>query len=176
MKSRDEIGIKVASEEFEQFMNDAIKYHISNLYLNNHDVQYIDKYANDITYIGSGIIMEFNNSIMYEFGTGFGVCDYHLKFSKPLKLPIAENYTSIKDLESHELSKLIGKNPCWIIPTTCHRETTVLTSLEFRNYDKTRFKIIGTHFETLIEKEMMHHYDGAWILTDEIKIEKSKLL
>ena len=168
--------MKVASDEFEQFMNDAIKYHITNLYLNNHDVQYIDKYANDITYIGSGIIIEFKNSIMYEFGTGFGVCDYHLKFSKPLKLPIPENYISVKDLEDNHLKSIIGKNPCWLIPTTCHRETTVLTSLEVRNYDKTKFKIIGTHFETLINGEMMHHYDGAWILTNLIQIENSKLL
>ena len=176
MKNKDEIGMKVASNEFEQFMNDAIKYHISNLYLNNNDVQNTDNYTYDITYIGNGIILEFNNSIMYEFGTGFGICDYHLKFSKPLKHPIAENYTSIKDLEGHNLKRIIGKNPCWLIPTTCHSEKTVLTSLEIRNYDKTKFKIIGTHFETLIEGEMIHHYDGAWILTDETKIEKSKLL
>ena len=176
MKDPYHMGMKIASNEFEQFMNDAIKYHISNLYLNNHDVQYLDKYAPDITYIGSGIVIEFDNSIMYEFGTGFGVCDYHLKFSKPLKYPISENYMSIKDLDIKNLKSIIGKNPCWLIPTTCHSERTVLTSLEIRNYDKTKFKIIGTHFETLIKGEMMHHYDGAWILTDEIQIEKSKLL
>ena len=176
MKTQNDIGMKVASDEFEQFMNDAIKYHISNLYLNNYDAQHSDKYDNDITSISGGLIIEFNNSIMYEFGTGFGVCDYHLKFTKPLKFPITENYISIKDLEHHDLKKIIGKNPCWIIPTICHRETTVLTTLEIRNYDKTKFKVIGTHFETLIDGEMMHHYDGAWIITDETKIEKSKLL
>lgn len=170
------MGIKIASNEFELFMNDAIKYHISNLYLNNHDVQYLDKYSPDIIFIGNGIIIEFNNSIMYEFGTGFGVCDYHLKFSTPLKYPISENYLSIKDSDIENLKKLIGKNPCWLIPTTCHRKNTVLTSLEFRNYDKSKFKIIGTHFQTLIEGEMVHLYDGAWIITDDTKIEKSKLL
>lgn len=176
MEKKDEIGMKIASNEFEQFMNDAIKYHVSNLYLNNYDVQLSENLATDIIFIGNGIIIEFNNSIMYEFGTGFGVCDYHLKFSKPLKYPITENYKSIKELECPSLKRLIGKNPCWLIPTTCHSETTVLTSLEIRNYDKTKFKIIGTHFETLINGEMMHHYDGAWILTNLIQIENSKLL
>lgn len=84
---------------------------------------------------------------MYEFGTGLGVCDYHLKFSKSLKYPIKDNYISIKDSETIKLKQLIGKNPCQLIPTTSLREVTVLTSIEIRNYDKTRFKIFGTHFD-----------------------------
>lgn len=177
MNKQDHIGLKIASPEFEQFMNDAIKYHISNLYLNNHDIQYLSETKkDDIIYIGSGIVIELNNSIMYEFGSGIGVCDYHLKFSKPTNFPISENYMSIRDSEIKCLKQLIGKNPCWLIPTTCHQKQTVLMSLEIRNYDKSKFKIIGTHFETLIEDKLMQHYDGAWIITDQIKIEKAKLI
>ena len=177
MKEQDEIGLKIASKEFETFMNDAIKYHISNIYLNNHDVQYISNpQTDDIIQIASGLIIELNNSIMYEFGTGFGVCDYHLKFGKPTKYPISENYLSIKDSNIDNLKHLLGKNPCWIIPTTCHREQTVLMSLEIRNTDRSKFLIIGSHFETLINGEMIHSYDGAWIVTDQIKVEKAKLL
>ena len=177
MEKYNHIGMKIASSEFEQFMNDAIQYHISNLYLNKHDIQYLSEMEkNDIIYIGSGIIIELNNSIMYEFGSGIGICDYHLKFSKPTLFPIAENYISIKDSKINNLKQLIGKNPCWIIPTTCHQKQTVLMSLEIRNHDKTKFKIIGTHFETLIDNRMMQHYDGAWILTNQVNIENAKLI
>jgi len=177
MEKYDHIGMKIASTEFEQFMNDAIKYHISNLYLNNHDVQYLsDKKKDDIFYIGSGIVIELNNSIMYEFGCGIGICDYHLKFRKPTKFPISENYLSIKDSEINNLKQLIGKNPCWLIPKTCHQKQTVLMSLEIRNQEKSKFKIVGTHFETLIDGKLMQHYDGAWLITDQIKIDKSKLI
>lgn len=177
MKERDEIGLKIASKEFETFMNDAIRFHISNLYLNNHDVEYISNPKTaDIIYIGNGLIIELNNSIFYEFSTGFGVCDYHLRFSKPSSFPISENYLSIKDSDITNLEHLIGKNPCWLLPSTCHREQTVLMSLEFRNTDKSKFLITGSHFETFINGEMMHNYDGAWIVTDQIKVEKAKLL
>lgn len=169
--------MKIASLEFEQFLNDATKYQISNLYLNNHDIQYLSETKkDDIIYIGSGIVIELNNSIMYEFGSGIGVCDYHLKFSKPTKFPISENYLSIKDSEINSLKELIGKKPSWLIPKTCHQNITVLMSLEIRNHDKTKFKIIGTHFETLIENQMIQHYDGAWILTNKIKIENAKII
>ena len=169
--------MKIASSEFEQFMNDAIEYHISNLYLNEHDVQYLsENKETDIIYIGIGIVIELNNSIMYEFGSGIGICDYHLKFSKPTMFPISENYISIKDSKINNLKNLIGKNPCRIIPTTCHQKQTVLMSLEIRSDDKTKSKIIGTHFETLIDDKVMQHYDGAWILTDPNKIENAKLI
>lgn len=177
MKERDEIGLKIASTEFETFMNDAIKYHISNMYLNEHDVEYISNTKNaDIIHMGNGLIIEFNNSILYEFRTGFGVCDYHLKLGKLSSFPISENYLSVKDSDIENLKHLIGKNPCWLLPITCHREQTVLMSLEFRNTDKTKFLIVGSHFETLINGKMMHSYDGAWIVTDQIKVEKAKLL
>ena len=177
MEKPNEIGLKIASKEFETFMNDAIKYSISNLYLNTHDIQYISNPdTDDLIHIANGLIIEFNNSILYEFSTGYGICDYHLKFEKPNKLPIAKNYLSIKDSEITNLKSLIGKNPRWLIPSTCHREQTVLMSLEIRNADKSKFLIIGSHFETLINGEMMHSYDGAWIVTDQTKVEKAKLL
>jgi len=94
MESKIEIGLKIVSEEFELFLNDAINYHISNIYLNKHALKYNSKEYNGpverfktlksrIASIGGGVIFEFNNNKFYEFSGGIGVCDYHLKLSKP---------------------------------------------------------------------------------------------
>ncbi|MEL7021835.1 MAG: hypothetical protein AAGK47_09510, partial [Bacteroidota bacterium] len=72
MESKNMIGLKIASNEFEVFKNDAIKYHISNIYLNKHDVKYNSKNYTGPTerfktlksrmiFIGNGVIIEFNN-------------------------------------------------------------------------------------------------------------------
>lgn len=186
MKSRLGIGMKIASNEFQKFINDVRKYHISNIYLNKYDLESynskeytgpIERFKtlkSRIIFIGNGIIFEFNNNIFYEFSIGFGVCDYHLKFSKPDEFPILENYINVKNTSLEILKHLINKNPRYIIPTFFCGEVTVLKGLEIGNYDNTKFSIIGYPFEFEDELGEYSFFDGAWILVDRKAIEKMK--
>ena len=173
------LGVQIFSTEFELFFSDLRNNSISNIYFRKSDFEKhmtliflgekagFNYFKDKMLRLGTfGVILELENSIFYQFDTGYDK-RYYLRLAKPIEYPSNEEYVSIKDSGLPNVERFINKKPSHFNTDFTYGETTFLKQLKMFFTDDALLSFVVSDFQVTVgENNYPFDEDNGYLIFD----------